>query len=124
VYQKGYVEFFCSPDALPGVTSNLQACKSLSFMTASAAGKVEGSSATTGVAWGSFPDSEVKQALVTCADGFAAWSKEAFDLWDMWADELEAGSPGKTVIDNIKNSWYLVSVVENNYVSGDVFSFL
>lgn len=124
VYSRGFVEFFCSPDALKPLAAALQGSKTLSYMATNAAGDASGSEATTAVAWGAFPTSEVKQALVACPDGFKAWAAEAFGLWSMWGDVLEAGSPAKTVIDNIQNSWYLVSVVENDFVTGDVFSFL
>lgn len=124
VFQKGFVEFFCSPDAFKQLEMTLQGSKSLSYSASNAAGAVSGTTKTTAVSWGVFPGSEVKQPLVSSADSFKVWAQEAFGLWSMWIDVLEAGSPGKTVLEDIQKSWYLVSVVEEDYVAGDVFSFL
>lgn len=47
---------------------------------------------------------------------------EAFQLWlTEWATLYEEGSQSKEVIQGIVNSYYLVSVVENNFIDGDIF---
>lgn len=47
---------------------------------------------------------------------------EAFQLWSTeWATLYEDGSKSKEVIQGIVDNWYLVSLVENDYVSGDLF---
>ena len=47
---------------------------------------------------------------------------EAFSLWETeWASLYDAGSTGHQIIQNIMDCWYLVSVVENDYINGDVF---
>lgn len=124
VFQKGFVEFFCSPEAFKQLQSTLQDSKTLSYSSSTAAGGVAGTTKTTAVAWGVFPGAEVKQPLVSSADSFKVWAKEAFGLWSMWVDVLEAGSPGRAVLEDIQKSWVLVSVVEENYQAGNVFSFL
>jgi methylenetetrahydrofolate reductase (NADPH) len=124
VYQKGFVELFCSPEAFKQLETTLKDFKTLRYSASNAAGEVSGSIKTTAVSWGVFPGTEIKQALVASADSFKVWAQEAFALWSMWADLLQAGSPGKAVLEDIQKSWYLVAVVEENYASGDVFSFL
>lgn len=124
VFQKGFVEFFCSPEAFKQLETTLKGSKSLSYSATTASGEVTGNIKTTAVSWGVFPGAEVQQALVCSADSFKAWASEAFGLWSMWADVLEAGSPGKALLQDIQKSWYLVQVVEENYSAGDVFSFL
>jgi hypothetical protein len=48
---------------------------------------------------------------------------EAFALWrSQWATAYEAGSPSASVIDGIANSWWLVNIVDNDYVRGDIFA--
>lgn len=47
---------------------------------------------------------------------------EAFSLWQTeWASLYDAGSTGHQIIQNIIDYWYLVSVVENDYINGDLF---
>ena len=47
---------------------------------------------------------------------------EAFQLWlTEWATLYEESSQSKEVIQGIVNSYYLVSVVENNFIDGDIF---
>ena len=47
---------------------------------------------------------------------------EAFQLWlTEWATLYEEGSQSKEVIQGIVNSYYLVSVVENNFIDGNIF---
>lgn len=124
VFQKGFVEFFCSPEAFKQLEATLKGSQTLRYSSSTAAGEVAGAVGSTAVAWGVFPGSEVKQPLISSPDSFKVWAKEAFGLWSMWGDVLEAGSPGKAVLEDIQKSWVLVSVVEENYQTGDVFSFL
>lgn len=50
---------------------------------------------------------------------------EAFQLWtEDWANLYEKGSRSYKIIQDIVDHWYLVSVVENDYVSGDLFKVL
>lgn len=125
VYQKGFVEFFCSADAFKALAEAAQGRSTLSYMATDASGNFfSDSDATTAVSWGAFPASEVKQPLVACADGFKAWAGEAFDLWGMWQATLQKGSAGYGVVQSIRDSWFLVAMLDNDYVSGDVFSLL
>lgn len=50
---------------------------------------------------------------------------EAFGLWTSeWGSLYEKGSRSSQIIEEIASSWYLVSVVDNDYVNGDLFSLL
>ena len=50
---------------------------------------------------------------------------EAFELWtEDWANLYEKGSRSYKIIQDIVDSWYLVSVVENDFVHGDLFKVL
>ncbi len=47
---------------------------------------------------------------------------EAFSLWETeWASIYKDDSTGHQIIQNIVECWYLVSVVENDYIKGDLF---
>lgn len=125
VYQKGFVEFFCSADAFKALAEAAQSRSTLSYMATDASGNFFcDSEATTAVSWGAFPAAEIKQPLVACVDGFKAWAGEAFELWGMWQAVLGEGSPGNGVVQGIRDTWFLVAMLDNDYVGGDVFSIL
>lgn len=125
VYQKGFVEFFCSASTFKALVEAVQGYSTLSYMATDASGNFfSDSEATTAVSWGAFPASEIKQPLVTCAEGFKAWAGEAFDLWGMWQAVVSDGSPAHGVLKNIRDSWFLVALLDNDYTSGNVFSLL
>ena len=56
---------------------------------------------------------------------FALLQDEAFQLWtEDWGNLYEKGSRSYKIIQDIVDNWYLVSVVENDYVHGDLFKVL
>ena len=53
------------------------------------------------------------------------WKDEAFGLWEsQWGALYPKGSPSSAVIDAVVSSHYLVTVVDNDYVAGDLFGLL
>lgn len=67
---------------------------------------------------------------VCCLDQYAnaccdATQDEAFQLWtEDWANLYEKNSRSYKIIQDIVDHWFLVSVVENDYVHGDLFKVL
>jgi methylenetetrahydrofolate reductase (NADPH) len=62
---------------------------------------------------------------VVCVSSFLVWKDEAFGLWEsQWGALYPKGSPSAGVIETIVSSYYLVTVVDNDYVAGDLFSLL
>jgi hypothetical protein len=50
---------------------------------------------------------------------------EAFGLWTSeWGALYEGGSRSSQIIEEIASTWYLVSVVDNDYVKGNLFGLL
>lgn len=50
---------------------------------------------------------------------------EAFGLWTSeWGALYEEGSRSRQIIEEIASTWYLVSVVDNDYVKGNLFGLL
>lgn len=48
---------------------------------------------------------------------------EAFDLWtEEWGSLYEQESESKKVLREVRDTWFLVSVVENDYINGNLFS--
>ncbi|KAG2491425.1 hypothetical protein HYH03_010213 [Edaphochlamys debaryana] len=128
VYGKAYVEFFCSPASWASLRARLDAAPSVSYLATTAAGPTEGNMEADGVnalTWGVFPGKEVIQPTVVCPASFAVWKDEAFELWlSEWANLYEEGSESRAVLQAIHDTWVLVSVVDNDYVAGDLFKTL
>jgi len=124
VYQKAYVEFFCSPAMLQTLQEHFSKKKDVEWMAISKNGDMKtcanGVGQVTAVTWGVFKGSEIQQPTVVDASSFRAWKDEAFALWDMFLD-VSQNEDQKRVVTNIADSWYLVNVVDNNFLSGDLF---
>lgn len=126
VYQKAYVEFFCSPEKLNAL---VEKAKNSSVVTYIAVNKKGATAANIGptdvnaVTWGVFPAKEVIQPTVVDPVSFMVWKDEAFQAWDQeWASLYPDGDPSRKILEEVQNSYYLVSVVDNDYIHGDLFS--
>lgn len=128
VYGKAYVEFFCSPSDWEALRPKLDAAPSLSYLATTAAGEPAGNMGpgdVNALTWGVFPGKEVVQPTVVCASSFAVWKSEAFELWSSeWGSLYEEGSASRELLAAIRDSWVLVSVVDNDYVAGDLYGVL
>jgi methylenetetrahydrofolate reductase (NADPH) len=125
VYQKAYIEFFCSKPILEKL---IEKCKSKHSSISLYAINVEGdekcitsSSSKKGVTaltWGVFPEMEIMQPTIFDRNSFAVWSKEAFQLWiDSWASLYDDESPSAELIYNIFDTYYLVALVDNDFIN-------
>lgn len=66
---------------------------------------------------------EIEQPTVVDPVSFLVWKDEAFDLWNSeWGSLYEEGSDSRKVLEGIANNWWLVSVVDNDHVKGDLFA--
>lgn len=76
VYQKAYVEFFCSPAKIAQLESALRGRKTLTYMAVNKAGEVRANvapDAVNAVTWGVFPGKEVVQPTVVDPQSFSVW---------------------------------------------------
>merc|ERR1719487_1385063 len=125
VYQKAYVEFFCSPAMLQTLQEHFSKKKDVDWMAVSKNGdsqtSLNSSGPVTAVTWGVFPGQEIQQPTVVDAASFRAWKDEAFALWDMFLEVNAENEDQKRIVNNIADTWYLVNVVDNNFLSGDLF---
>merc|ERR1712182_176714 len=64
---------------------------------------------------------EIQQPTVVDLNSFVAWKDEAFELWSDWYDALPEDSASRAVIKKCQSEWYLVNLVDNNYLSSDLF---
>jgi methylenetetrahydrofolate reductase (NADPH) len=123
VYQKAYVEFFCSEENLNKVLTAMKANPFCSYMAVNKAGTTHsnvGQDTVNAVTWGVFPEREVMQPTVVDFKSFLAWKDEAFALWDEWSSIYTQESKSRKQIQDVVDSYFLVNIVDNNFVSGDL----
>lgn len=127
VYQKAYVEMFCSKAMLEGIKAALPHYTSVHYSAVNAKGDYETSSKSkvTAVTWGVFPDREITQPTVVDEASFMVWKDEAFGLWlSQWKSLYPEGSESANVIQGVHDSHYLVTIVDNDFINGNVFTFI
>eukprot|EP00963_Diacronema_lutheri_P008454 scaffold752_cov322-Pavlova_lutheri.AAC.51 len=126
VYQKQYVEFFCSKDKLLTLKKKMASLPNLSYQAVNAKGEVLSNISEAdinAVTWGVFPASEIIQPTVVDPKSFLVWKDEAFSIWlSVWASTYEEGSRSRQLLQDIHDSYYLVNIVDNDFVQGDLFS--
>lgn len=72
------------------------------------------------VTWGVFPGSEIIQPTVVDPIAYQFWKDEAFALWKhQWGSIYPEKSKSREVIDTIHSTYYLVNLVDNDYVAGN-----
>ena len=75
----------------------------------------------TALTWGVFPGKEIVQPTVVDPKVFAShWVPEAFELWrQRWADLMPQESPSRTFLNKVLDSYWLVNLVDNDFISDD-----
>jgi len=127
VYQKAYLGFFCSPANLEKMTLIISDYPYLQFTAVNQLNMRRTNSkhaGATAVTWGVFPGKEIIQPTVVEDSTFLVWKEEAFALWiSQWKTIYEQGSLSSKVIQEIHDTFYLVNVVDNDYIHGDILGF-
>ncbi|HAA58041.1 MAG TPA: hypothetical protein DCE42_24985 [Myxococcales bacterium] len=126
VYQKSYVEFFIDGRHIETLIKVLKRHPSISFQAINKEGTVYSNCDTVNaVTWGVFPGKEITQPTIVDPDSFVVWKYEAFDLWlYVWGALYPAESPSRELFQQIYKEFYLVNVVDNDFVKGDIWSVL
>jgi len=126
VYQKAYLEFFISPTAFSQLVEVLAEFPFISYHALNRAGESrtnEKEKSVNAVTWGVYPGKEIIQPTVVDPESFPIWKDEAFELWRTeWRDLYEAESMSYNIIENIYQNYYLVNMVDNDYVRGNIFA--
>eukprot|EP00462_Mataza_sp_D1_P013659 CAMPEP_0175152618 /NCGR_PEP_ID=MMETSP0087-20121206/19218_1 /TAXON_ID=136419 /ORGANISM="Unknown Unknown, Strain D1" /LENGTH=553 /DNA_ID=CAMNT_0016439079 /DNA_START=223 /DNA_END=1884 /DNA_ORIENTATION=+ len=131
VYQKAYLEFFVNSASLEKIVKLAEAYPSLQYTGVNAKGDTVTNSkfstkskGITAVTWGVFPGKEIIQPTVVDNNSFMVWKDECFALWkSQWQQIYEPHSPSFRLIQEIHDSFYLVNMVDNDYINGDIFGF-
>jgi len=128
VYQKAYLEFFTSPEKFKiflevvqkfGNRINYQAANMKEYPY------ISNLDVAMAVTWGVFPGKQVIQPTITDPESFRVWKEEAFRLWvSKWADIYDNGTDSNKLIHEIHDNYFLVNIVDNNFVNGNIFDVL
>ncbi|PWA03697.1 hypothetical protein BB558_000117 [Smittium angustum] len=72
---------------------------------------------STALSWGVFPGSPVVQSALIDKLNFGFWSKEAINLWSVWANHLAGSNTQRSAdfLESIKGSIWLINVIGNDY---------
>ncbi|GLT89311.1 hypothetical protein SLE2022_072980 [Rubroshorea leprosula] len=126
VYQKAYLEFFCSMEKLNALIENSSSFTSLTYIAVNKGGSLIsniGLGNVNAVTWGVFPAKEIIQPTVVDPSSFMVWKDEAFEIWSRsWANLYPEDDSSKKLLEEVQSSYYLVSLVDNDYVNGDIFA--
>merc|ERR1719281_2065253 len=125
VYQKAYLEFFCSKAVLDKMIAGMGKTSTCSYMAVNKKGEKIGnvnSDSVNAVTWGVFPAREIRQPTVVDVNSFMAWKDEAFLLWGEWSSIYVEGSESRKLIESISDTYYLVNIVDDNFVCGDLLN--
>ncbi|GLT92836.1 hypothetical protein SLE2022_106510 [Rubroshorea leprosula] len=126
VYQKAYLEFFCSRDKLNALVEKSRAFTYLTYIAINKEGSFisnVGLGDVNAVTWGAFPAKEIIQPTVVDPNSFMVWKDEAFEIWSRsWANLYPEDDPSKKLLEEVQSSYYLVSLVDNDYINGDIFA--
>jgi methylenetetrahydrofolate reductase (NADPH) len=122
VYQKAYCECFCSPEHTKKLVAMVQQHKSMNLYAVNVMGEQiqEGVElgGVTALTWGVFPNREILQPTIFDPNTFLVWSEEAFSLWTyMWMNLYEYDSTSYTLIESIRDTYFLCAIIDNNYIS-------
>ena len=124
VYQKEYIEFLLPKFLVEPLKKYLDEFVSISYQGVNS-NKEEFSNVTNdsvnAVTWGVFPGHEVTQPTVVDHTAFYLWSEELFQtIKDDWMSIYERDSRTYEVLSSFHDNYYLVNVVDNDFVHGNL----
>jgi len=123
VYQKEYIEFFASPEQVHRLMEVMRKLPSVTYHAVNLQGNKSftNTKGTNAVTWGVFPGSEIVQPTVVDAASFVVWKDEARAVWrTRWMSLYDPSSPSYKLLETIINTYFIVNIVDNNYIDGDI----
>jgi len=125
VYQKAYVEFFTSPENLEKIVAKSKKFESFTYHAINFDGEESTNLPGDGpqaVTWGVFPGKEIVQPTIADPATFRVWKHEAFSLWkSQWGELYSKDTASFKIIEEVQKKYFLVNMIEHNYVTGDIF---
>ena len=126
VYQKSYLEFFTSKDKLDTLLKILNSSNNISYQAINRNGDLISNvpeNSVNAVTWGVFLGHEIVQPTIVDTRSFLIWKDEAFSLWiNDWAHIYDTESESYKLLNKIYDTYYLVNIVDNNFVDGDILN--
>ena len=126
VYQKAYIEFFVHSDKVQLLMNQIiDKYPSISLYAVNNLGTTmktnnDLSNTITALTWGVFPNREIIQPTIFDPSTFLVWAEEAFSLWDSaWLDLYDFESKSFELIDNMRDTFFLVAMVDNDFIDGN-----
>lgn len=125
IFQKAYLEFFTSEEIALCLYDVLQEYPSVNYHMVNFSGQEDATNAnvysSNAVTWGVFPGSEIIQPTVVDPIAFQFWKDEAFALWKhQWGSIYPEKSKSRDIIDTVHDTYYLINLVDNDYVAGNI----
>jgi len=123
VFQKAYIEFFTSPDKIQHFLKVLRGFGNrFNYQVINLKGEYQSNLTNAmAVTWGIFPGKQVIQPTIIDPVSFQVWKDEAYQIWiSKWASIYEEGI-SKQLIENIYSNYYLVNIVDNDFVNGNIY---
>ena len=125
IYQREYVEFFCTKEQLEIIIEILKTNNTIAYVAVNKDSEVisnisEGD--VIAMTWGIFPNREVLQPTILDPFIFKTWwREEAFSVWvNEWGELYDKQSSTYLLLENIMNTYFLVNVLENDFVEGNL----
>jgi len=125
VYQKAYIEFFCSPELLNIIQEVVKVKPHLDVHAVDSHHQpmYTGLKGVTALTWGVFPNKEILQPTIFDPDTFVVWSEEAFQLWtSAWAELYDDDTESSELLYHIHDTYYLVAIIDHEYIESDLYS--
>ena len=126
IYQKAYLEFFTSKDKLDRLLKSIGSKENISYEAINISGDLITNlpeNNAMAVTWGVFPNKEIIQPTIVDTRSFLVWKDEAFNLWiNDWAHIYDTESESYKLLNEIYDNYYLVNIVDNNFVDGDILN--
>lgn len=105
VYQKAYLEFFCSEEKLNRLIQKCPEFPSITYIASNKEGTWKSNvdqSAVNAVTWGVFPAKEIVQPTVVDPKTFIFWKEEAFEIWSRgWARLFPEADPSRKILEEV-----------------------
>ena len=120
------VQCFADAAHLAALAEAAKRHPSIQFQAVDVEGKVVSNAqnnSACAVTWGVFPGREVLQPTVVDPDAFIEWKTEAFALWlTKWCAAYDDDSRAADVLHEIHDTYFLINVVDNDFIQGDIFA--
>ncbi|KAF8298257.1 MTHFR-domain-containing protein [Clavulina sp. PMI_390] len=125
VFQKAFVECFCERSCVDWLQNKVKAMKgrgTVTYYAANAKGDLVtnvSEETRNAVTWGVFPGQEIAQPTIIERESFLAWKEDVFQMWSEWASFYPPASETRTLLEQVTNERWLVSVVHHDFKNPD-----